>query len=333
MYFAFNRYDSFISLIVLIFISHSSSLSAQTLSCQSNCPQAGDMFSMRTSSPVLTTAGTNQLWNFSNLAAISAASHIISYSSAAAVPSSSLYPQANLFRAGTGANAFLVSSNGGIREAFPNTLTANADAMLLPLPFAYGSTYSETIISSSISAGDTIITNRQIAFAAIGSGTLILPSGTFNDVLAIKYTSTQSAKKNGAPFGYITYNTSYYYYSSQIRHPLLYTKQLYESGPADYAPYTEFIDQIVTGIKTTAEVPGSDSVVFPNPANDFVNIIFDTNTKGRILIKNYSGQVLLEQAYTEGNCRINTSILPEGLYLLTFIGERISLNKKLVISR
>lgn len=333
MCYALKRIYYCLPLVILISITNSSTVSAQTLSCQSNCPQAGDMFSMRTSSPVLTTAGTNQVWNFSNLAAISTNDHIISYSSASSVPSSSLYPQANLFRAGVGANAFLVSGNGGIREAFPNTITANADAMLLPLPFAYGNTYSETIISTSISAGDTTITSRQIAFAAIGSGTLILPSGTFYDVLAIKYNSTQSATKNGAPFGFIYFNTSYYYYSSHITHPLLYTKQLYETGPFDYAPYTEFIDHIITGLESIAEPPSSDVLVFPNPASDFVTLTFDTNTKGRILIKNYSGQVVLEQEYTEGNCRLNTSILPEGLFLMTVIGERISLNKKIVISR
>ncbi len=316
-----------------IFLMNIQNAFGQTLTCQTSCPQAGEVFSMRTSSPVLNSPGANQLWNFSSIAAISPETHLISYNIATSVPTATLYPQADLVRTGTGADAFLTVGNGGVREVYPITVSATINPMELPLPFAYGDIYTETVISTSVSGADTFVTSLQNSFAAHGSGTLILPSGTFQDVLAIKFKSTRSVTKNGSPYGYIYYNTSYYYYSQTISHPLLYTRQLSESGAGDYGPYTEFIDHVIVGIENEAEEDGSDIVVFPNPAGDLVNIRFAAITKGTVLLKNSLGQQLIAQNCGEGSFSLSLAGLPEGMYIISFVSDTYTINKKLVVSK
>lgn len=194
-------------------------LTSQTLTCQNNCPQPGQMFSIRTSSPVFSSSGTNQLWNFSQVPAISAGTQMVSYVALGAVPAASLYPQANVVKVENGYNSFLHTGSNGVRLAVANTSSYNIEPMQLPLPFSYGNTYTQTTLWTVVNGNDTIIHKEVSTFNAHGTGTLILPSGTFNDVLSIKGTKTKSSTLNGAPYDYIYYDNFNYYYSDKIAHP------------------------------------------------------------------------------------------------------------------
>ncbi|WP_317898700.1 T9SS type A sorting domain-containing protein [Aurantibacillus circumpalustris] len=309
------------------------SILGQTLTCATSCPKAGEVFSIRTSSPVLNTAGANQVWNFAVIPSTSPVTYQVSYIAASSVPAASLYPQANLVRTQAGNNTFLTSSSAGLSKAYPSTYSVTADPIELPLPFTYGDTYTQTIIYTSVVATDTLVTTWQNSFLGHGTGTLILPSGTFTNVLAIKYLSTWSTKKNGTLDGYIVQNKSYYYYSQNISYPLLYTRQLSESGPGDYGPYTEFMDHIVLGIKDVTVNDNREMTVFPNPASDRVSIKFSEITKGVILLRNSLGQQLIEQNYENGDINLNLAGLAEGLYTISFVDKNYTLNRKLVVSR
>lgn len=307
---------------------------AQTLTCASTCPHAGEVFSMRTSSPVLNSAGTNQIWNFSSVAAVSPTAHIISYDPASAVPSASLYPQASLVKTNSySGKSYISTNNGGIREIDPNAMNNGENAMVLPLPFAYGDTFTETATYTTQLGLDVFVTSFQSTITAQGSGTLILPTATYVNVLSVKYSSILSSTKNGSPFGSIYYNTSYYYYAPNISQPVLYTKQLSESGPTDYAPYTEFIDHVVLGINNEREQDANEIKVFPNPTKDILKIKISNNLEGIIQLRNSLGQLLLQQKFEGDVSTLNLTDLPEGLYFVSFNNGMHSYNKQVVLCR
>lgn len=305
----------------------------QTLTCQTHCPTPGEIFAMKTSSPVPNSSGTNQLWNFGAVAAISPGTHMVSYSAAASVPSASLYPQATIYKSKSGSGGFLSVGNGGIRSASAITASVNMDVMQLPLPFAYGDSYSETVIFTNVSGTDTIKTYWVDSFHAHGSGTLILPSGTHPNVLAIQVQRTESTKKNGILFGYIDHTNTYYYYSQYVSHYLLFTSQRTTTGPEDYVPYTEFMDHVVQGLQSENADDQSEMSVFPNPTGDLVNIVFAAVTKGTLVLKNTLGQQLIEKKYEGGPCNLNVGDLPEGMYVVSFVSGTFSFNKRLVVNR
>lgn len=319
--------------IPLITILSSQITFGQTLTCQTSCPQAGEIFAVRTSSPVSSSPGANQVWNFSTISAVSLSTYLVTYKAASSIPSASLHPNADLLKSGNRGNIFLRVGNDGIRKTSPSSYTITADAMELPLPFTYGDAYSETVVSKALSGSDTLVTIVNSWFNAQGSGTLILPSGTFNDVLVIKYTSNWSTKKNGVPFGYSNSITAYYYYSPYFSHPLLYTEQKYTTGPQDYYPYTEFLDHVVLGLNEKMKKEDDEMIVFPNPASDRVDIKVPAGAKGTIVLKNTLGQQLIKQTIEELSYALDISSLPKGIYMVSFSTDTYTIHKKLHIER
>lgn len=308
-------------------------VSGQTLTCQTNCPQAGEVFSMKTASPVIASAGANQLWNFGMVPGMSGGTHLIAYNPPGSTPASSLYPQANLVRSKSGVNTFLFSDNTGVRVLSSTSTTVNTPPMELPLPFKFGDTYSETVASTSISATDTFVTTWQNSFDAYGAGTLILPSGTYPDVLAIKYTGTMTVTKNGNNTGEMVNNTSYYMYSPNISQWLVYSRSLTGTGPIDHAPYTEILDQVVVGLEERTKDDANDWSVSPNPTRDFVNVKLNHVLPGMIVVRNTLGQQVLDVECREGHCTLNLSDFPEGVYTVSLVNGAFVANKKLVVGR
>jgi Zn-dependent metalloprotease len=54
--------------------------------------------------------------------------------------------------------------------------------------------------------------------------------------------------------------------------------------------------------------------IFPNPANEFINVT--VKTSGIIKISDLSGKVLLKQNVQQGSNRVNTNNLPNGIYIV-----------------
>jgi hypothetical protein len=307
---------------------------SQTLTCQTSCPQPGEVFSMRTSSPVLSSPGAGQVWNFSNISTISPGTHLISYSQASSVPSASLYPQAGLVRTNTNRGVdFLITGSNGVQKASAVNVSVNTQQVELPLPFAYGDTFTQTVISTLVSGSDTFVTTWHNSLSGYASGTLILPSGTSPDVLVVKLYSNWSTTKNGVAYGYAYNKSAYSYYSQNVSHPLFYTMQLSETGPADYFPYTEFLDRVFTGLRVESESDVSSIEVYPSPAADIVNVALPTETGGTLLLMNALGQRLTVQNVTGGACRLDVTGLPEGIYMITFVGEDGMVHEKMVVGR
>jgi hypothetical protein len=309
-------------------------LQSQTLTCDYNCPRIGEMFSTKTSSPVAHTSGLNQVWNFTQVSSVSTNVSTISYVDPATVPSSTSYSQGNIARLGYQNNAFLQTGTSGIKLMTANNVTVNTQSTILPLPFSYGSTHSETIVTSYMSGSDLIVAISKKSLNGIATGTLMLPTGTYTDVLRITGTQIDSHTNNGSPSGYVMTTTFNYYYSEKISHPLLYSEQRYDnSSTNDYIPFTQFVSEITTGLRKEPKNGISEITIAPNPASNKMRVTTVSNGVGEVLIINPIGEVVFNQHYTAGQVDLDLSELAEGLYtVLISQGENIQ-SKKLVLSR
>jgi hypothetical protein len=310
----------------------SAKMHSQTLTCQYNCPLIGEVFSARSTSPVVNTSGQNQLWNFTQLIPMSNGEWNVSYLDPQSVPSSSSFPQANVVRMEWGQYTFLDAGNNGVKLVSPSTVTVNTVSMELPLPFSYGSTHTEIIITTFLLGADTIKTTTTKSLEGVGTGTLMIPIGTYTDVLRISGQMVQYSTNNSAPSGHTVTTILNYYYSEKIFHPLIYSEYKSTTGPEDYYPLTHVVHGILTGIDDPGEEKTADIRIAPNPASEKVRVTGLRNGGGQITVCNFLGQVLLSQAISLTSEQLDLSRLPEGLYTLCITQAGETQSVKLVLS-
>ena len=87
----------------------------------------------------------------------------------------------------------------------------------------------------------------------------------------------------------------------------------------------EFRDKL--DVTSVNEVSTIDFSVYPNPANDIINLITSENIK-RLSITDMSGKTLVDQQDISNHHQIDCSNWPRGIYLLKLeTGEKISTEK------
>jgi hypothetical protein len=82
----------------------------------------------------------------------------------------------------------------------------------------------------------------------------------------------------------------------------------------------------VTGVSISEQEANRFSI-FPNPANDFINIVFEENINARIQIIDALGRVFFKTEIDEKENTINVSQLPSGVYILNLQQNGISQKK------
>lgn len=319
------------SLVCLIALTLFGKAKTQTLTCANTCPQAESIFSIKTASPVIGSNGQNKLWNFSSVQAVSNTQETYAYLTPSAVAQSTLYPQASMvLQKNAVKNYYLRLANDGIKTAYPSTVTTNVQEVVLPLPFSYGNTFTQTIISTAVDNGDTYVTTKNCTISCTGTGTVVLPWSTYNNVVKVETTSNWTMTKNGAAFGYKQYLTEHTYYSTDIKHRVIYYSQRYEDGPTDYAPYTELLSAEITGVATHMNSDNGFSI-YPNPASEEIKILLPSENKAIIKLCSLNCDELITQTFSASTGSVDTSALPKGLYLLVVEQEGKSFVQKISI--
>jgi hypothetical protein len=308
-------------------------LQSQTLTCQYNCPKPGQLFSIKTSSPVAATQGINKVWNFTQVQSVSTSAIMVSYVTPSTTPSASAFTQATVAKSQSGKYTFLETGSGEVKISTANNVTVNAQSVILPLPFHYGSSHTETINTSYYSGTTKIEVLKTKKLNGVGTGTLMLPTGTYTDVLLISGQSVESVTVAGVPDGNVVTNKFSYFYSERIPHPLLYTEQKSETGPMDYGPYTEFIASLETDITSESKESYPEIQLAPNPCSDFVNISASVNELYGIYIINTLGEKVLNLHYSGGSTDVDLRDLPVGLYTVFVLHQNSTQSRKLIISR
>lgn len=85
-----------------------------------------------------------------------------------------------------------------------------------------------------------------------------------------------------------------------------------------------------TGIQEHENLAGS---VAPNPANEFINISLEKETRGTVRVTDLLGNTLLENQVQGRSIRMDIRTLPAGYYTVSVITPNGSMNKKVAIVR
>lgn len=289
----------------------------QTLTCESTCPKGGELSSVRTCSPVVHTAGKDQLWDFSKPVAAGPAP-AVTYLPANATPASSLYPQADIVRTQSygdfSGSVYLQTGTDGVKLAAASDATVNAQLMMLPMPFTMGSTHTETNVTKYKEGSDVMESTRTRSLSGVGTGTVILPCGTFNDVVRIAGYITESITRNGIEDKPKVYANINYYYSEKIPHPLLYSESKWEDGPVDYGPTVLFISDIPVSLEEISSNKSQNLVCIPNPASETLKVTSTDVQPGRIQVIDLNGKIMLDKPFYNGTKQIDTVNFPKGIY-------------------
>ncbi len=158
-----------------------------------------------------------------------------------------------------------------------------------------------------------------ISVQADGYGTLKLPTGTVTNVLRVRFVEDYVDDLSSLGAGVVHYTSLLYnWYTPGVKSAVMaYDSAWYtNSSPRKILSYNTNAPA-VTGIKGESILSGI--YVYPNPASGVVTISAPVSVYD-YAISDLSGQVMLSNAATEQQTRINVSGLAGGLYLITVRG-------------
>ncbi len=267
-------------------------------------------------------AGANQTWDFSTLGTLGSTQNDTVIPASSAI-SAADYPNANIAIQNINYNRYFfykTSSdslvNYGIKGASYQGISSDPTKLLL-YPFSYNSTFNDTQYSNENNGGTLYYTSGSSTTLADGYGTLILPSGSFSNVLRVKIVGSTFSSNTSTTTNY----TYYYFYLPGIHQPIL---KLILSG-SSYQP--TYLKMSTTGIDET-NISLNKFNLFPNPASN--NIKIETSNPSSIEILNLKGQLLMNINEVNNSANIDISTFAKGLYFVKFISNECIEVKKFI---
>jgi hypothetical protein len=325
-----------------------------SLTKAANEPVAGDSKNVKgfdSLGVVPKNTGTGLTWNFSSFVqtTLNATS---TYSAAASVPSSSLFPGCTVVEnTPSGDKNFWKAASTpstqfemlGINNSLGVEFNFNTDPLVMVVwPATMG--YSLTDVGTgSISAfSNTGTLASTLTMVGSGTGSVILPGNvTYTNILQTKMTQTLYAVVPALGYTISVLSSGYSYYSGTQKFPLVsvnYEKTTLSSILGPTVTNTSKIEMNANVITVGINEVNFDAsfTMFPNPAKDnfSVNLSNTTNDKGTIEIYNELGQIAKRvELGNESVIKTNVSVadLKPGLYMVkTSIGSRSS-SRKLIV--
>jgi hypothetical protein len=311
-----------------------------TLTATSSNLQIGDSFQAHQTiigAPEFTTgalAGANQTWNFAALTSASVQQAQVLARTAAPKPSD--YPAANMVVKIGSEYAYLentgtVLKEHALYEGVQNYTVENTDpAEKLKFPFAFNDTFTDAYAGTATLAGNLIPRNGNVTVTAEGYGTLVLPSGTIQNVLKMK---TEEVSNAGTMYSENT--ITYDWFQPGVHFPLLrMTRRVTLMGTMFTGVYLDVkklctIDYLASKMKLQ---------LFHNPASGVANIQFELKkaAAAKLTVTNLLGQEIatFNFAKTEAGMQtqaINVSEYAKGIYLVQLETEGQVAVKRLVV--
>ncbi len=302
-----------------------------------NEPIIGDVNNKQkydTTTAIPKNTGANQMWNFTSLA-LNSYSEASTYMAPASTPSASSFPGATISeQQGTGGSYTHYKSTTTNFEyqgiQFPGVVinfTNTGIAATWPVNMGYSVT--DPFGGSNTTGTVTSSINGSINVQGSGTGTVVMPGGlTLTNCLQVKNTITFTLTQNSSTQTQI--QTEYSYYHSSSKFPVLSAQyQVSTTGTVTSTQLDIFVNKaIVAGIKEQ-QVSASNSVVFPNPAKDLVNVVLPNNeVAAQLQIVDVTGKVMTQT--TNANS-INVSSLAKGVYFVRITSKGAILQKQIVL--
>ena len=297
-----------------------------------NAPEVGDVMEIQFVSPDGLShepSGADVSWDFSQLINWGDLGQITAISPASA-PAGNEFPTANVVM-NMGDTIFtyaLVEENGAYylgsqatTGTYPTLFIYSDSRKYMEYPFTYNDVFSDTYKGVSIVSVAEVRLTATTSVLADSYGTLILPTGTFTDVLRTTTIDNEiDSIFIGGSFTSVVNvtRTQYAWYAPTSVGPLLSMEILDHSGELNTICY---YTNAGTGINTPDINYISHFNIYPNPAEDnlFVEYKSSGNLPVTILIVNQVGQVMISSDI-RGNAsglvteKVDIRNLPAGIY-------------------
>ncbi|MDQ1097628.1 MULTISPECIES: T9SS type A sorting domain-containing protein [Chryseobacterium] len=197
-------------------------------------------------------------------------------------------------------------------------------------PAAYGYAETDTAQGTFTASGASGNFSGTINISADASGTLIIGNKTYTNVLRIKSVQNFNLTSSGFPLGTVS-NTSYMYYDATHKFPLLSSttaninisllniNQTTNTAQALNETFLAVLDQHFNKERLS---------IYPNPAQDAVQIRGNTAAFSSARIYSLDGKILKTSALNSGT--IDVSELPSATYFIEFTGKETKEAHKLI---
>lgn len=331
--------------LLLLMLSAQISMAQPVLSAATNNPVIGDVFreyGCDTNGVSCGPSGAGVTWNFSSLTVTG--TDTFAYIACAPTPYCDSFPGSNIAIDYLGTYNYCLTSSSGLYELGFEVPTAKEVYTMPYHKMAFPLSYNSVRMDSFIRVSYNIPFDSTTYFyeVAVDSsicdayGTLILPSGTYTNVLRVhqifyfydSFYHSATAVFNGR-------FENYYWYASGIHNPLMTLSDTTGAGP-----YLVIYTVPLTTAASDITTQNQSLTVYPNPANDVINIHFSTNDAANtsVILTTITGSVA--GTISPGNIHTGTndlhypvSNLSPGMYILQLISSEGHSACKFVVNR
>lgn len=287
-------------------------------------------------------SGISNIWDFSSITFNAYDEDTVYYMNPAAIPGSSAFPTATYatYEAGDESYTFLEVSSGNITalgfygDPLDNgnftSIIATPPVQTMVFPYTYGSSLSTAtmyeIYATGADIGEPTIDSIRfksslfVQLDVIAAGTIVLPSASYPALLERHINTTIDTGWAKGPttgnqwviypgFPLTTIDSAFYWYSDQSLQR--YAHALYDDTGLHDVVF--FKSQSTTSIPSAVKAHNR-SVVYPNPAYDFLDIKGLNISVSEWSILDISGKEIIKGQSFPG--RIHVQHLPAGIYFI-----------------
>lgn len=270
-------------------------------------------------------------WDFSNVT--TDATGTIEFEPISSTSYSSSYPNATHVKYEDGGTFFLGYDTN--EYTFHGEITVITTSYQNPLvlhtyPFAIGDSHSDSELNISFTCnGCPPFMERDDAVysEALSSGSLTMPDGTVHDTATLVY-STRTW--NDGQVGSSTCNLffeQWHWWVAGYPMPVAQTVELSTTGPCPpnvgYRQ-SKFLVGNPIGIDENDIIT---TMLYPNPAQDYVDFYTLVDDEVEIQISDISGRILIKKVVSKESNRINIESLPEGMFIVTIMDDNQSVHR------
>ncbi|MDN3724125.1 T9SS type A sorting domain-containing protein [Aequorivita sp. SDUM287046] len=309
-------------------------------------PSVGDSFTLTTAAFIEPgQGGANQVWDYSELEDFD--SNSMTFQSPENKPGSDLFPNATHLSVSDDGTIFKYSYYGESRLDRLGIVMPSDDLQAvyvnpfleLQFPFTMNDSFvDDWIFETKIGSNNVTQQTGTSTITVDGYGTLLLPTGNYADVLRVKNAieSEIVITLDGIEiFRGPWIENSYTFFKAGIPNPLLSMRTTIFNGQTIRTG--DYLSNLVLAI-SDVNSESAKMNIFPNPANDFVEIAFQTDQYSQVAATLFSmdGQPVHYwgvQNITSGKNKLHFDLpnVSEGIYLLKLNTATETLTEKIVI--
>jgi hypothetical protein len=323
-------------LFLLLFIAYATaSAQAPILTASNAGPVTGDLlikYYADTSGVLNGAPGASQTWDYSNLQ-LTGSSASYNYINPASAPAIASFPTATVVFNYSSVYSYQKLSSTDLTilglSSSAYTMVYTDPEILCTFPFTYLGSITDSVKGSYTSGPLTFSRKGVRTTTADGWGTLMLPSGTYPNMLRMKIIQDYTDVTNVGGTTHV-YNVIYNWYDAghKTAAPEVFNSTNITSTDTLSGKYVT-VSSAFASIDESVSFQNMISFE-PNPVRDHLTLTINGQTTAFLQISNLSGQIVGGNTFFENNARIDLSTLPSGIYILKATTGEGSCVKKFV---